>query len=81
MNIPTLAENHRLVVFDLDGTLYDKKGLSRRMVLHAPWDMMKMLTERKTRAEMKGEWQGERFAAQYYPVSYTHLTLPTNVNV
>ena len=43
MNIPTLAENHRLVILDLDGTLYDKKGLSRRMVLHDHWDMMKML--------------------------------------
>ena len=66
MDIPTLAENHRLVILDLDGTLYDKKGLSRRMVLHAPWDMLKMLAERKTRAEMKGIWQGEGFAESYY---------------
>ena len=26
----------KAVIFDLDGTLYNKRGLSLRMVLHAP---------------------------------------------
>lgn len=57
---------YKLVVFDLDGTLYDKRGLSLRMVLHAPWDLMKMRAERQTRARMKGLWLGTENFAQTY---------------
>lgn len=64
-NTPTLADRHRLVILDLDGTLYDKKGLSSRMVLHAPWYILRMLVERKTRAEMKGIWMGDHFCQTY----------------
>lgn len=48
--------NTQLIVFDLDGTLYNKRGLSLRMVLHAPLDIRKMQAERATRASMKGMW-------------------------
>lgn len=48
--------NTKLIVFDLDGTLYNKRGLSLRMVLHAPLDIRKMQAERATRASMKGMW-------------------------
>mgnify|MGYP002514143682 CR=1 FL=1 len=44
------------VIFDLDGTLYDKRHLSFRMVCHALGDIRKMQAERKTRAGMKGMW-------------------------
>lgn len=57
---------YKLVVFDLDGTLYDKRGLSLRMVLHAPWDVVKMRAERQTRARMKGLWLGTENFAQTY---------------
>ena len=57
---------YKLVVFDLDGTLYDKRGLSLRMVLHAPWDVVKMRAERQTRAYMKGLWLGAENFAQTY---------------
>lgn len=57
---------YKLVIFDLDGTLYDKRGLSLRMVLHAPWDLMKMWAERQTRARMKGLWLGTENFAQTY---------------
>ena len=57
---------YKLVVFDLDGTLYDKRGLSLRMVLHAPWDLMKMRAERQTRARMKGLWLGTENFVQTY---------------
>lgn len=48
--------NTKLIVFDLDGTLYNKRGLSLRMVLHAPLDIRKMQAERATRTSMKGMW-------------------------
>ena len=57
---------YKLVVFDLDGTLYDKRGLSLRMVLHAPWDVVKMRAERQTRARMKGLWLGAENFTQTY---------------
>ena len=57
---------YKLVVFDLDGTLYDKRGLSLRMVLHAPWDVVKMRAERQTRAYMRGLWLGAENFAQTY---------------
>lgn len=50
------TRNTKLIVFDLDGTLYNKRGLSLRMVLHAPLDIRKMQAERATRASMKGMW-------------------------
>jgi HAD superfamily hydrolase (TIGR01549 family) len=36
-------------IFDLDGTLYDKTGLGKRLVLSSPFDALKMGRERKTR--------------------------------
>lgn len=61
----------KLVVFDLDGTLYDKKGLSLRMVLHALGDVRKMQAERKTRASMKGQWLGNE--ENFYQVYFNRL--------
>ena len=57
-----------LVVLDLDGTLYDKRHLSLRMVLHALCDIRKMQAERHTRANMKGTYLGnkEAFYATYF---------------
>ena len=64
---PTLAAQHQLVIFDLDGTLYNKRRLSLRMLLHSPFDMLKMLAERKTRASMKGLYIGaEHFTPAYF---------------
>ena len=58
-------KTYKLVIFDLDGTLYDKRGLSLRMVLHAPFDIRKMQAERKTRANMKGVWLGDDSSFYY----------------
>lgn len=58
----------KAIIFDLDGTLYNKKHLSLRMILHAPCDIRKMYIERKTRASMKGRWldDGATFYTQYF---------------
>ena len=56
MNLALKISNAKLVIFDLDGTLYDKRHLSFRMVCHALGDIRKMQAERKTRAGMKGMW-------------------------
>ena len=57
-----------LVVLDLDGTLYNKRHLSLRMVMHALCDIRKMQAERHTRANMKGTYLGnkESFYATYF---------------
>ena len=57
-----------LVVFDLDGTLYEKKGLARRMFFSALKDWKLMLAERKTRKLLRGEWyeNEDRFYEIYF---------------
>lgn len=64
-DIPT---NIHAIIFDLDGTLYNKQGLSLRMLLHAPFDVRRMYIERKTRASMKGLYLGDEmtFYTQYF---------------
>lgn len=70
---------YKLVIFDLDGTLYDKRGLSLRMVLHAPWDICKMLRERKVRASMKGAWLGDEHS--FYDEFFKRLTKDFKLNI
>ncbi len=61
----------KAVIFDLDGTLYNKRGLSMRMVLHAPLDILKMQAERATRASMKGVWLGDENT--FYTTYFQHM--------
>lgn len=65
---PTPTLKTKLIVFDLDGTLYNKRWLSLRMVLHAPWDILKMQAERKVRSSMKGIWLENKsaFYTEYF---------------
>ena len=49
-----LANTTRLVIFDLDGTLYSKKGMMLRMICAAPLDGVKMLADRITRKRLRG---------------------------
>lgn len=51
-----LPQDIKLVVFDLDGTLYQKRGLARRMFFNAAKDWKLMLAERKTRRTLRGKW-------------------------
>ena len=63
------------VVFDVDGTLYDKRGLARKMVRHLWWSLPLLLSERLARRKMhfvqypSGE---EFFAAFFRSMSHGH---------
>lgn len=48
------AEKYRAVIFDLDGTLYDNKGLPLKLVLGDIRNMWKLAAERKARKAIKG---------------------------
>lgn len=62
-----LSQDIKLVVFDLDGTLYKKNGLARRMLFAAPKEWKRMLAERKTRKSLRGKWvQDEHTFYQLY---------------
>ncbi len=58
----------KAVVFDFDGTLYDKSKFPFWLVLRSPWDIPRMKAERKTRKEMKNMdlGSGEAFNAYFY---------------
>ena len=51
-----LTPQIRLVVFDLDGTLYTKKCMVWRMLKAAPREWRMMLAERKTRSALRGQY-------------------------
>ena len=55
-NSSILTEQTRLVVFDLDGTLYAKKRMIWRMLMAAPCEWRMMLAERKTRNALRGQY-------------------------
>ncbi len=46
--------NYKTIIFDLDGTLYDNKGLPLKLVLADIWNMWVLGAERKARKEIKG---------------------------
>ena len=62
-----LTPQIRVVVLDLDGTLYAKSRMVWRMLSAAPKDWRRMLAERKTRKKMRGKWlQNEEMFYQTY---------------
>ena len=58
------------VVFDVDGTLYDKRGLARKMVRHLWWSLPLLLSERLARRKMHFVQypSGEEFFAAFFPL-------------
>lgn len=48
-------ENVKSVVFDLDGTLYDNKGLPMKLILGDIWNMFVLSAERKARKVIMGK--------------------------
>jgi HAD superfamily hydrolase (TIGR01549 family) len=69
----------RLVVFDLDGTLYQKKGLACRMFFAAPKDGILMLAERKTRKHLRGSWQHNE--DEFYQIYFQTMAKYCNLSV
>lgn len=61
-------------IFDLDGTLYKKKGLKLRMALKDPFHLNYMLAERKARKKLAGIYMPwESFTDAYPPALITLL--------
>jgi len=52
MQAPSVLNGIKTVIFDLDGTLYNKKGLARRMVARLWWCVPLLMTERLARKDM-----------------------------
>lgn len=50
--MPEISKDIRTVIFDLDGTLYDKRGLAGRMVRHLWWCLPLLAAERLARKKM-----------------------------
>lgn len=68
-----LKPETKVVVFDLDGTLYNKKGLVKHMMFSALCEWRMMLKERKTRKQLRGIWTGnkESFYRLYFQTMAT----------
>ncbi len=50
-----IANHIQTVIFDLDGTMYDKRGLAKRMVRRLWWCLPLIIAERRARKKMHGE--------------------------
>ena len=64
-------EGIRAVIFDLDGTLYNKKGLPLRLIIADPLHMFMLGNERKARKELKGQWFGRE--QDYYNTLFSRV--------
>lgn len=49
---------YKAIIFDLDGTLYDKRGLSFFIVLHNLFSLRILKAERECRREIRGRYYG-----------------------
>ena len=59
------------VVFDLDGTLYQKSGLPFRLIMADLPHMLMLGNERKARKTLMGQWFGSE--VEYYKVLYERV--------
>lgn len=78
-----LTPETRLVVFDLDGTLYTKTRMTWHMLANAPiTDWRKMLAERKTRKLLRGQWlQNEESFYQIYFQNMANICKSTTTEI
>lgn len=68
MDTSVLSPNTRLVIFDLDGTLYDKRGIIGKMMMLGIGHWLLLLAERRTRKAFRGLYMGseELFYRAYF---------------
>ena len=87
----------KTVIFDMDGTLYDKTGLARRMVRSLWWCLPVLMSERLARRDMhKVQYpSGEEFFTRFFAIMshghwwgpkiarkwYNHVYMPTMVRL
>lgn len=75
-----LTPQTRLVIFDLDGTLYAKPHMVWHMLSSAPNEWRLMWAERKTRKQLRGKWLGDenKFYQTYFQTMATYCSLSTD---
>jgi FMN phosphatase YigB (HAD superfamily) len=80
LNANILNPETRLVIFDLDGTLYTKPCMVWHMLASAPSDWRLMWAERKTRKQLRGKWlENERiFYQTYFQIMASFCSLSPN---
>ncbi len=66
-----LKPETKVVIFDLDGTLYCKRGMVRHMMLRAPLEWRMMWIERNTRKHLRGVWTGDKDT--FYEMYFQHM--------
>ena len=71
MSIELSLGTAKAVIFDLDGTLYNKKGLPLRLIAADVPHMFMLGNERKARKELMGRWFGDEHA--YYEALYARV--------
>lgn len=71
MSIELSLGTAKAVIFDLDGTLYNKKGLPLRLIAADVPHMFMLGNERKARKELMGLWFGDEQA--YYEALYARV--------
>lgn len=69
-------DNVKSVVFDLDGTLYDNKGLPMKLILGDIWNMFVLGAERKARKAIMGKDFGSEQAV--YDALFLEMTKVKN---
>ena len=67
----------KVVIFDLDGTLYDNSWLPIRLILADPRHMFMLASERRSRRLLKGQEFGD--ADTFYKTLFTHISTHQNV--
>ena len=76
LDIMTLPNGIKAVVLDLDGTLYDKRGIVRRMVLGQLGSLSVLAAEQQSKKALRGHYFGteEAFYDRFFEVmSRGHL--------
>ena len=71
-----LKPETKVVVLDLDGTLYCKKGMVTHMMIGALLEWRMMLVERNTRKRLRGKWLGDKeafYRAYFETMAQGHL--------